>query len=854
MYQQTETALMRTGFDEAEMLHDPRADADAPPNRVLSSLRGRHVWAILFGTLFAALGAAAGYTLWTPEYRSVGLIRVSPKLPRILYKSEDNSMMPMYDGFISSQIDLMQSQRVLDLAMEKPEWKELGRGLSDEAVKDFRDQLNVSRARGSQVIKVSFTDEDPRAVSRAVKSVIQAYKEIFVDGDRMTRDDRLRTLENLERRHRNDIKNQQQRMQAVSDNLDTKNLDLIYDSFDAKSLDLVYQANLAEGQRVQMMLKDIAVREAGLKAISQQQASSDAANAGATGTPGAAAAVASSIPRSSRTPIQIAADRSTMQSLIQQKAALALQLGQMRSHYSENHPRLKESQRRLDNLDQLLKPYEERYLELTGGTGSLTSSGPSPAMSAQQQLLSLEAQKKVLRSQLASVRTAVRGLVGKIADIDVMKLEVEDSRVDLKRTSDRLDELTVESSVGGRINVIGAPTSAGIATNLGKRKQLIVLGFMGGLTFGFGLVVLRGLADRRYRFVADAQESIATVPMIGVLPNLPKRLSDPEQAAIAAHSVQQIRMQLQLEASTKKTQVIAVTSPMPGDGKTSLAMSLGLSFAASRSRTLMIDFDLYGRGLTRQSECIVREKIGPILLQEGLLTAEQLADGLEWATRAKCRLGEALIEMNVLTRDDVQRALAMQSASTVGLHDVLDGKPLEACVHSTDTPLLSILPVGQSGPDLVASLSPASVAQLLEQARQQYNTIVIDTGPIPASTEASLVAAQVDGVILTIRKGVQQQAAERAVLHLRTVGARISGVVFNGAKVSDMEHSGFSSGASSRMSGGQLPHRRDRVEPGSMPDRFGPVARAAALALPSVDAGQGRSNGQDDNGAPKTPR
>ena len=31
----------------------------------------------------------------------MGLIRVSPKLPRILYKSEDNSMMPMYDGFIS---------------------------------------------------------------------------------------------------------------------------------------------------------------------------------------------------------------------------------------------------------------------------------------------------------------------------------------------------------------------------------------------------------------------------------------------------------------------------------------------------------------------------------------------------------------------------------------------------------------------------------------------------------------------------------------------------------------------------------------------------------------------------------
>ena len=169
-------------------------------------------------------------------------------------------------------------------------------------------------------------------------------------------------------------------------------------------------------------------------------------------------------------------------------------------------------------------------------------------------------------------------------------------------------------------------------------------------------------------------------------------------------------------------------------------------------------------------------------------------------------------------------------------------------------PLLSILPVGQSGPDLVASLSPASVTLLLEQARQQYNTIVIDTGPIPVSTEASLVAAQADGVILTVRKGVQQQAAERAVMHLRAVGARLSGVVFNGAKASDMESSGFSAGISSRMSGEQRPHLRGGVEPGSMPDRFGPVARAAALALPSLEDDQAPVNGQDGKVLPKVPR
>lgn len=220
--------------------------------------------------------------------------------------------------------------------------------------------------------------------------------EIFVDRDQVTRAERLTTLDNLERRHRNDIKNQQQRMQALSDD------------FDAKSLELVYQANLAEVQRIQMMLKDIAVREAGINAILGDQSSGAAVDNEGAGTlsaaAGAAQAVASSVPRSSRTPIQIAADRSTMQSLIQQKAALELQLAQMSSFYSDNHARVKEGQRRLENLNRLLKPYEERYLELIGGTGSLTPGGPGPAMTSKQELLSLEAQKRELRNQLAGAR------------------------------------------------------------------------------------------------------------------------------------------------------------------------------------------------------------------------------------------------------------------------------------------------------------------------------------------------------------------------------------------------------------------------------------------------------------------
>ena len=85
--------------------------------------------------------------------------------------------------------------------------------------------------------------------------------------------------------------------------------------------------------------------------------------------------------------------------------------------------------------------------------------------------------------------------------------------------------------------------------------------------------------------------------LLGILPNLPDRLTDPAQAATAAHCVHQIRTMLQINAG-EDSNVFAVTSASPGDGKTSLTLALGLSFAASGSRTLLIDCDLVGAGLT----------------------------------------------------------------------------------------------------------------------------------------------------------------------------------------------------------------------------------------------------------------
>src|SRR6185295_9306504 len=71
-----------------------------------------------------------------------------------------------------------------------------------------------------------------------------------------------------------------------------------------------------------------------------------------------------------------------------------------------------------------------------------------------------------------------------------------------------------------------------------------------------------------------------------------------EHRAAAARCIHQIRVLLRAWSAGRKSSVYLVTSTTAKEGKTSLTMSLGLSFAASGARTLVIDCDLVGRHFT----------------------------------------------------------------------------------------------------------------------------------------------------------------------------------------------------------------------------------------------------------------
>jgi capsular exopolysaccharide synthesis family protein len=219
---------------------------------------------------------------------------------------------------------------------------------------------------------------------------------------------------------------------------------------------------------------------------------------------------------------------------------------------------------------------------------------------------------------------------------------------------------------------------------------------------------------------------------------------------------------LQINAGLEDRRVFAVTSASPGDGKTSLTLALGLSYAACGTRTLLIDCDLIGSGLSSR--------------------------------------------MNVNSPDGVLEAITNRS--------------LLPFVKQTDVADVAILPVGTAGNLHASTLSPQALRRLIEEAEQHFEVILIDTGPILGSIEASLVCAASDAVILTVARGQQRPMVEKSLGHLAAIGAKLAGVVFNRAQAQDFERS--ISGVSMRSVGVPgLPRGARTTGP-----RLGPVARA----------------------------
>jgi capsular exopolysaccharide synthesis family protein len=375
----------------------------------------------------------------------------------------------------------------------------------------------------------------------------------------------------------------------------------------------------------------------------------------------------------------------------------------------------------------------------------------------------LDRHRLKLENELASMTDQIKELGDQIELNDAKaermakhQLEVDRLLVDARQLDEKIAEKQRERSQvaatvrsgGYEVQAITPPTEGTqVAPVL---YQSLLLGGILGLLLGGGLALGVEMSDRSFRNATEIRRRLG-VPVLGHIPRIrsqtpPVRTSttglDPLLACFLrpnspeSEAVRGIRTQLYFSTQGRGHQIIQVTSPTPGDGKSTLAANLAISIAQSGKRVVLLDCDF--------------------------------------------------------RKPRVHRLFNLPNPE-VGLASVMAGDAkLEAAVRGCEVENLFVMPCGPRPANPAELLTSPKFQELLAELRGHYDFVVIDSPPVLAVSDPVAVASRADGVLMVFRMTKRTRpAAERTREQLAGVGARILGVVVNASADRSAGYSGY---------------------------------------------------------------
>jgi succinoglycan biosynthesis transport protein ExoP len=285
---------------------------------------------------------------------------------------------------------------------------------------------------------------------------------------------------------------------------------------------------------------------------------------------------------------------------------------------------------------------------------------------------------------------------------------------------------------------------------------VLMVGAAGGVIMGFGLGVLRDIADRVFR-TSDQVASILHTHCLAVLPKvkvpvtlrshkprtdyggLEHRIIKRDQSLFwgvidspfsrFAESIRAIKVAADLSTSVKSSKVLAFTASLPNEGKSTTAMALAQSIANVGGRVVLLDADLRNPGLSRK------------------LTPE-----------AKVGLLEVLANQVM-----IEDALCLDPETRLAF---LPAVVNERMAHSSEV------------------LASEAAKMLFEGLRQSYEYIIVDLSPLAPVVDVRAMTHLVDSFVFVIEWGrTKIDVVEHALRMTPGVYDNLLGVVLNKANI-----------------------------------------------------------------------
>ena len=698
---------------------DPQVDRGAliDLRHVGAILRRR--WMVLCAAMIAAIiVAAAAYLVAEPRYLATAQVALERTAEQVI---DVDSVTPTADpdsAAVDTEVQALRSPELIGRVVDRlrlardPAFNEAaGQGAStaqpdpigrQRAIGTLLGGLTVKRDGLSYAISVSFEGHTPAQAAQIANALVDDY----VSGQAGSKAQATRRAQGFLEERLQDLRTQVLGAERA-----------VADYRAANNLFAVSEASTVTQQE--------------LSGLSTQLAQAKAENAAAQARLSAARAQV----RGGRSGEELgdSLDSPVVSQLRAQRAEAAREVAALEKRYGPRHPALVQAQNQLRTADEHIAAEVKRIVANASIQASIAGQRAASLAGSVAQT-----QGKLASDNEASVRLAE------------LERNAESSRTLYQAFLDRYRQTVAQSGlersdsyIVSRARVPGAPSSPNMLI-------YAAMAVVGGLGIGVLLVVLLQLLERGLE-TSDAIEgtlglaTLASIPDARTLPGYrksglpapPAELLLKRPQSTYAEAFRTLRTSIQFADAAKPVRVVAITSAVPGEGKTTTAMGLARAVAAAGGKVLLIDADARRRASSRQFAADVTLGLDEVLAGEATLDQAIVKDSLS-----------------------------------------------DAC----------LLPQRLDSKGISLAESPA-LAELIERVRERYDLVILDTPPVLPVDEARVIASMADGVVFLVRwRKTPSKAASVALRRLYDVHAEMLGAVLTLVDVGEQERAGYEDG------------------------------------------------------------
>ena len=684
-----QTDVIRGGMDGSSLYH---------------ALRRRWLLALGMGLLVGAVVGGLLYWQFPESSSAVAMFQVDQRQQSIIEDELGNDS--SFDTFKATQKEWVKSSFVLTKALRDPTVSnsEFFRGVEEEKkVEYLQEELNIIFPDQSELMRVQLVGAVPKEqLQTIVEAVCQAYYDQVVFAEQTSRLKPRDILAASQRKLNEEIT---RKLKAYYDLMKEAGRQPIASGPDPDTT--LMMSEVKELQKQKTDAEQALIQEAVGYQILQQQLND---------------------PNLLEYRIQQAVDADpNLAAMREQRMAQEQYVSQLQAMYKTENRQILSAKAQVGSIDQQIAQYER---DLRSQISAAASDQPDPMLKQSQ--IAVQYRSNALNKQIKDAETRIAELTEKLkakgevnTDLEMRAAEVEQLRTVQRSIAERIEQWDVEAEAEARVTRI-----PGVELNprINTAQRYLISGLGGMATFAltcFGIAYME-FRNRRLNGPEQVDEGLG-IRVMGTLPSLAGRAKlDPNHPIVAqlTESIDSVRTALIHQSTTKRRQLVLVTSAATLEGRTTVASQLAASLARAGRRTLLVDGDLRRPSL---------HTLFDVPLEDGL-----------------CEVLRAETDVTDVIRPTKAEGLWLMSA-------------------------------GYCDADAVHALATDQAQPIFDKLRADYDFIIIDGAPVLGLSDSLLFGQHCDAAIMSVlRDHTNVPKIHQASELLKSVGIRLIGAVVNG--------------------------------------------------------------------------